>query len=1784
MKKYKEYGVLWINILIILALVFTFPSLPTSNADTTIVSEKAFSAWDYDIDENDSISNQEALNAVVDFFAGEITKQEALEVIVLFFDNPPTWNGGGQAILGPLCGADTSIYSLVNLGTPVFTGKTCGMGTFGATLEGLNVSDFILIAINGGTDTDANDDDIPDPAPTTNHGTIHALTTVADYSQEIMVSALTDIAWRYTESLVGEASSQTIQIRLNDLAELFIEEDIDGNGIVDALDLTAFNPTEQSHKDKLRFDYNLLFEDHGSGNSIIGAYHDGDTELLLELLEDMFGVYLSMYPVVSQVSETEIIVCLSPFGSGTVTVDQGDINWSSGQDDSLNTTCDFYPEDMSGTITFTAIPTEDSEILSWSGVDQISTDMTQATVFLRYDRQVEVSFGYNETIVNPEVVDLSQAQVVKSGSTLTVNIDTADIELIAQMALIAPGWVVFRPVEDLFLLEVTSVNQVSDLEYILETEQASLTDVVYQATYESNGFLTNENLVEPGSPMLYGNTKIYSLNEQTGVEGVYLTVPDDPDNTVFTIQFGNPANKTPQLNGATPKWEYPIDPGTIMLHDAPALKVGVSGKLNFKIEPNLRLDVGLRGCGPSDWFWHPFWCATPIVKELALVPDITINEELHLKVSGNGEFEHEIPLFQEPIKLGRVTATVYGVPVFWMPVYLNFWIGVDGEINGVLRAGMYSQQNIKAGLIYRYNTGTELIGDAWHDESFYANLNVDLEARAWVRPKVSFRFYDVGGPTISVKPYLKLMASAMLDLLQWCNWGVDISLYFGISVLLGVDIDEAAEKFICEKLDVEELPLPEWEWVIHEWPLWEWSEGGSCDADLAVQGMNIDRWGESGIIQEAYTVSNIGNAELNWSASTTGSQHISFSPNNGTLEPDQQVDVTVTVDTTNMNPWQANYHTIRFQNDGNTDDYEERSIRISLCSDLAAPILEAPALVADENGIKVQLQWAYPDNDTVNYVRGYDIYSSTNGTDLQKELYVLGSATATCLVSVPIDGRTYYFHVVAFSYGCGNWLHSDPSNTESIDIEFGLEVSSTTGGSVTSPGKGLYQYDHGTAVPIVAEASPCYEFVNWSGSRQFAHLFLSCDQTPVSIPQCQIADVNDPTTTVTMDRNYQVRANFQLKTVDLNTSSTIGGSVIVPGEGAYPYGCGTVVAIVAEASPCYEFINWSGATSTIADVNDPSTHITMNDDCAIIANFVRTQYDLTTSSVEGGLVTVPGEGTYPYDCGTVVAIVAEASPCYEFVSWSGSISTIADVNNPNTTIMMSDNYSIEANFQFRAVDLNTSSTTGGSAIVPGEGVYPYDCGTVVAIVAEASQCYEFINWSGSISTIADVNDPITNITMNDDYAIAANFAKIQYALTTSSGEGGAVTKPGEGVYPYECGTLVAIVAEASPCYEFINWSGDTDAIAGVNDPTTTIIINDSYSIQANFQLKIVDIHIYSYTGGSVMVPGEGTYTYVCGTVVDIEAEAETGYHFDRWFGLGDIQNRNNPTTTVTMNGNYSIEANFLEDGTFQPMVAAGDTHTLGLKKNGAVLSTGYNDAGQCNVGSWTFIQEVAAGYYHSVGLKADGTVVTVGWNSNGQCNVEGWADIVQIDAGEYHTTGMTSGGTVIAIGSNLRGQCDVISWANIQQIAAGGQNTVGLKADGTVVAVGWNSNGQCNVGTWTFIQEVAAGDQHTVGLTNGGTVVAVGNNDWGQCNVTGWADIVQIDAGGNQTVGLKSDGTVVAMGDNGEGQCDVDGWTDIVQIDAGEYHTVGMKSDGTVVAVGRNIQGHCDVESWDLDW
>ncbi len=223
--------------------------------------------------------------------------------------------------------------------------------------------------------------------------------------------------------------------------------------------------------------------------------------------------------------------------------------------------------------------------------------------------------------------------------------------------------------------------------------------------------------------------------------------------------------------------------------------------------------------------------------------------------------------------------------------------------------------------------------------------------------------------------------------------------------------------------------------------------------------------------------------------------------------------------------------------------------------------------------------------------------------------------------------------------------------------------------------------------------------------------------------------------------------------------------------------------------------------------------------------------------------------------------------------------------------------------------------SGNGTVDPSEGTHDYNEGTVVNVTATPDTGCHFVNWTGDTANIDDTNSSNTTITMNDDYSITANFAIDTHTLDPDSTAGGSVTVPGEaGPYTYDYGTVVDIVATANTGWHFINWTGDITTITNPGSSSTTITMNDDYSITANFAIDTHTLDPDSTAGGSVMVPGEaGPYTYDYGTVVNITATPDTGWHFVNWTGdITTITNPGSPSTTITMNDDYSITANFEE--------------------------------------------------------------------------------------------------------------------------------------------------------------------------------------------------------------------------------------------------------------------------------
>jgi hypothetical protein len=182
---------------------------------------------------------------------------------------------------------------------------------------------------------------------------------------------------------------------------------------------------------------------------------------------------------------------------------------------------------------------------------------------------------------------------------------------------------------------------------------------------------------------------------------------------------------------------------------------------------------------------------------------------------------------------------------------------------------------------------------------------------------------------------------------------------------------------------------------------------------------------------------------------------------------------------------------------------------------------------------------------------------------------------------------SYYWQVTAYKEGSVISKSAIGTFRTMAEGMCSLTVSSTAGGSVTTPGEEIYTYELGEVINLVAEPEDGYRFVRWTGDV------------------CTVGNVNAASTNITMQDSYSITANFAIPPIQYNLSigSTAGGSVITPGEGTSSYDEATVVNLVAEPEEGYRFVGWIGDVDAIANIDAASTTISTDGDYSIKAIF-----------------------------------------------------------------------------------------------------------------------------------------------------------------------------------------------------------------------------------------------------------------------------------------------------------------------------------------------------------------------------------------------------------------------------------------------------------------------------------------------------------------------------------------------------------------------------------------------------
>jgi hypothetical protein len=204
------------------------------------------------------------------------------------------------------------------------------------------------------------------------------------------------------------------------------------------------------------------------------------------------------------------------------------------------------------------------------------------------------------------------------------------------------------------------------------------------------------------------------------------------------------------------------------------------------------------------------------------------------------------------------------------------------------------------------------------------------------------------------------------------------------------------------------------------------------------------------------------------------------------------------------------------------------------------------------------------------------------------------------------------------------------------------------------PEPGTYTKDAQTMVEVVANPKTGFEFAFWTGD---------------------VADTSAATTTVTMDNDKTVTANFKQTAVvyDLTTHVVPDGAGTTSPSGTTAYNAGSTVQLTATAASGWAFSHWEGDTTATT----ASTSVTMTGNKHVYAHFTDAvrQATLTTAAYPTAGGSVTGHGTYP--TGTTVSIAAMPAEGYMFANWKGNV---ANAESATTTVVVNADMMVTAMF------------------------------------------------------------------------------------------------------------------------------------------------------------------------------------------------------------------------------------------------------------------------------------------------------------------------------------------------------------------------------------------------------------------------------------------------------------------------------------------------------------------------
>lgn len=874
---------------------------------------------------------------------------------------------------GGLGNANVSVFTLDDLETPHEGPRSTRsddlVGGFHLALLGLPDDEWIVVQVEGGQDSGNGD--------VTHNGSLYAIGRTGEIYQGIRVNYLSDIAWRYTRALIGKVTPEDLALRLKQIAEVLLAEDIDGDGIINHVDLLRYDPDNLVHQGKLKHELNTFLTDE-----VLAAYNSADNAMIDSLYQQKLGPWLvrnAALPADMSQYRLDLLV----FGDAKVTDSLTRTVFDSSQNNTPKQRLFYSPN---SNLTLTAIPASGYQLHSWTGCDTVSADLTQCQISLNTQvSQIKLNLVTEQIQVSSQFKDLSPVTTeFIDAATIKASWAAGDIAAEALIGSVLTGDYITGSAGEGFLKEVTAIT-VANNHYLFSVIDASLSDVIESGSAYYNRQLTYADLdtskTTPGT-VTPGNSNLSALSQSVAgltspQTGIWLQPGKSQHDKNFVIHFGQPENVlNDPLSNLSSKASFDV-----IVYDkdgnekTTSDQVKINGTLTLSITANFGVEV--KGWLPARL--HSF----------KFVPTIDMSQSLTIKYSGGlkHKYNDKTRILVKPLKFKPIKFMVGPVPVF-ITHKLNIYLGWDGKVEAAITSSVKMQEKIEAGVVYKRDAGGwNTVGGA--DMNFNYNampkVTASAEAKGIIEPEYVTHIYGLAGPAISVKGYAGASVKLIGNTSDICKSGLSYNFYIGSEGKLKFDISDSIKKlFKLENSSKLSLTY----FGPYDYSLLKGLENSVCPKAGMLRLSEMDMvnsypQGSTEQIIKTYTLHNEGDTDLKWSVDYFNDAAISIQPESGTVPKGGQTDVNVTIDLAKISK-DKYQQTLKFKNESNSEQStQHKSVMIYLVPLIAKPTWEIVAINSNNDGL-VDLAWNI-DSTSLVYLQGFSLY--VNGVP-QPDTYI----------------------------------------------------------------------------------------------------------------------------------------------------------------------------------------------------------------------------------------------------------------------------------------------------------------------------------------------------------------------------------------------------------------------------------------------------------------------------------------------------------------------------------------------------------------------------------------------------------------------------------------------------------------------------------------------------------------------------------------------------------------------------------------------------------------------------